>query len=203
MKVIQFRSPETAEKVQAHLYDVTRGGSKLFFTKFDRAAFDFVLALEGLSHADYSTSDKELDTLQFQPARRATFLELSIRNSENTKALSFRRTENEQPSVFADFPDVDGAIYQFNLLVDCNISISVNRLSVNRSEYRVPLNTTNPVFIEFAYLLGVAEVSSVNRAACLITFSQHARAQCCLEIDSCGQLETIRFYATDIWIVPA
>ncbi|MEG3880507.1 hypothetical protein QT972_24390 [Microcoleus sp. herbarium7] len=193
MQIVKFNSPEDAVKIQAHLYDVTIDGATLFFAKFDRAAFDFVLALEGLSSADYSANDKELDILRFSPARRAVFLELSIHNSQNTKL--FRRTENERPSVFVDFPDVDGAIYQFNLLVDHNTSISING-----SERRVPLNTTNPVFIEFAYLLGVAEVSSINRAACLIIFLRHERAQYYLEIDSCGQLETIRFYATDMWL---
>ena len=61
MKAIKFRSPETAEKVRAHLYDVTIDGAKLFFSKFDQVAFDLVINLEKLSRADYSVLGTEGD----------------------------------------------------------------------------------------------------------------------------------------------
>ncbi|MEG3880506.1 hypothetical protein QT972_24385 [Microcoleus sp. herbarium7] len=61
MKAIKFRSPEIAEKVHAHLYDVTRDGNKLFFTKFDQMAFNLAINLENLSRADYAAFGGEGD----------------------------------------------------------------------------------------------------------------------------------------------
>lgn len=57
MKIVKFRSPEIAEKVQAHLYDVMIDKDELRFSKFDEQAFNCVLNLENIDRLDYSFVD--------------------------------------------------------------------------------------------------------------------------------------------------
>ena len=59
MKIVKFRSPEIAEKVQAHLYDVTIDKDELRFSEFDEQAFNCVLNLENLDREDYFFVDSE------------------------------------------------------------------------------------------------------------------------------------------------
>ena len=59
MKIVKFRSPEIAEKVQAHLYDVTIDKDELRFSNFDLQAFNCVTKLENLDRGDYSFVDSE------------------------------------------------------------------------------------------------------------------------------------------------
>ena len=59
MKIVKFRSPETAEKVEAHLYDVKIDKDELRFSKFDEQAFNCVLNLENVDRLDYSFVDDE------------------------------------------------------------------------------------------------------------------------------------------------
>jgi hypothetical protein len=78
-----------AKKVQAHLYDVIKEENELTFSKFDKQAFDCVIALEGLNEQDYFFVDTELSSALFSGFTQLNIcIEIVIQSSQSNSSMS-------------------------------------------------------------------------------------------------------------------
>ena len=197
MKVIKFRSPETAEKVRAHLYGVTIDGAKLFFSKFDQVAFDLVINLEKLSRADYSVLGTEGDRdgpwisrpsrLPCQPLR-ATSLNVSLYIIPR-----FSRISMHGRGMQLTFGDP--VYHQVRLLVCGTFRLTEEALD------EIPL-IVNQALIEFVNL--IQTTTTVLREQVALAFCQvdglPDPGQYILRLEDGDHVQSFRFYPAQVSI---
>lgn len=196
MTIIEFRSPEMAEKVHAHLYNVTIDGTKLFFSKFDRVAFYLVINLENLSRADYSVFDTEggrnglrisrPSHVYCQQAQRSIVLNISLYIISGAPRLATR--DRGIQLIFND-----PTYHRFQLLA-CD-SFQLPREAINEIPLEINLD-----LLEFANLIQteiMTGLSQVARAFCEID-NFHGLSQYSLRLENSDCVQSFRFYPVQV-----
>ena len=196
MKVIKFRSPETAEKVHAHLYDVTIDGAKLFFSKFDQVAFDLVINLENLRRADYFVLGTEGDRdgpwisrpsdAPCQQSLRASSLNVSLYTISRMSRITMR-----DRGIQLTFNDP--AYHRVRLLVCGTFRLTEEAIN------GIPL-IVNQTLIEFANLIQTTTtvlLEQVILASCQVDSLQDP-GQYILRLEDGDRIQSFRFYPTQV-----
>ena len=186
-----------AEKVRAHLYDVTTDGAKLFFSKFDQVAFNLVINLEKLSRADYSVLGTEGDRdgpwisrpsrLPCQQALRATSLNVSLYIVPRLSHIAIHGR-----GIQLTFSDP--VYHQVRLLVCGTFRLTEEAIN------EIPL-IVNQTLIEFVNLIQTTTIvlrEQVTLAFCQIDNGLPDPGQYILRLEDGDYTQSFRFYPTQV-----
>lgn len=96
-KIVKFKSVNAADRVQQHLYRVTKDVDRLIFSNFgkDKEAFELAVALEGLTLADYSYVQ---DTSSIDSVRYTGFTPRRFRQATAFVGFTLEAPENQYSS---------------------------------------------------------------------------------------------------------
>ncbi len=204
MKVVKFRSPDLAERIQEYFPNIsTVNDNTLIFSKFDIFAFRLAIGLEKLKTPDdYHFPENHSEGYSILPehlpyrySRSSIIFYIGIATCTVRPPSLIVANEVEMPSRGS----VSESIYhQFQLSVksDFQPSVGTNEIPLN-------INTT---FILFALFLGALPPGEINErsrreeiqgAACLFDRLDNPR-EYFLRIDHRdGRSESIRFYPSE------